>query len=70
MTQEQTNIIDQPELGRNALVNIEIAGKAYQVPEGITAIKALWYTGQEVVWGRGLPGRVLRSLRDVLSETG
>ena len=56
MTQEQTSIIDQPDLGGNALVNIEIAGKTYQVPEGITAIKALWYTGQEVVRGAGCLG--------------
>ena len=56
MTQEQTHIIDQPERGGNALVNIEIAGKPYQVPEGITAIKALWYTGQEVVRGAGCLG--------------
>ena len=56
MTQDQTNTIDQPDVRRNALVNIEIAGKPCQVPEGITAIKALWYTGQEVVRGAGCLG--------------
>ena len=32
---------------------VEIAGKAYDVPEGITIIKALWYTGHDVIRGAG-----------------
>ena len=38
------------------MVTIEIAGKKYEVPEGITVIKAMWYAGQEVVRGVGCLG--------------
>ena len=51
MAQEDTNVIDQPEVLRHKMVAIEISGKKYEVPEGITVIKALWHTGQEVVRG-------------------
>ena len=57
MAQEDTNVIDQPEVLRHKMVTIEISGKKYEVPEGITVIKALWHTG-------------LRSLRDLLSNQG
>ncbi len=38
--------IDQEEVLRPKMVTVEIAGKKYEVPEGITVIKALWYSGQ------------------------
>jgi len=50
------NIIDQEEVLRPKMVTVEIAGKPYEVPEGITVIKALWYTGQDVVRGIGCLG--------------
>jgi ferredoxin len=56
MAQEEANIIDQPAGYLGTLVTIDFAGKAYQVPEGMTAIKALWYVGQEVVRGAGCLG--------------
>ena len=56
MAQEDVNVIDQPEVLRHKMVTIEISGKKYEVPEGITVIKALWYTGQEVVRGAGCLG--------------
>ncbi len=56
MAQEDTNVIDQPEVLKPRMVTIEIAGKKYEVPEGITIIKALWYSGQEVVRGAGCLG--------------
>ncbi|MBD0315635.1 MAG: (2Fe-2S)-binding protein [Nitrospiraceae bacterium] len=56
MAHEDTNVIDQPEMVKPRLVTIEISGKKYEVPEGITVIKALWYTGQEVVRGAGCLG--------------
>ena len=56
MAQEDTNVIDQPEVMKPRMVSIEISGKKYDVPEGITVIKALWYTGQEVVRGAGCLG--------------
>ena len=56
MAQEDTNVIDQPEVLKPRMVTIEIAGKKYDVPEGITIIKALWYSGQEVVRGAGCLG--------------
>lgn len=40
------------------LINVEISGRQVQVPSGITAIKALWYTGQEVIHGVGCLGGV------------
>lgn len=50
------NVIDQAEILRPKMVTVEIAGKTYQVPEGITMIKALWYTGQDVIRGAGCLG--------------
>lgn len=50
------NVIDQEEVLRPKMVSVEIAGKTYQVPEGITIIKALWYIGQEVIHGAGCLG--------------
>ncbi|GJL56636.1 MAG: hypothetical protein NPIRA02_37680 [Nitrospirales bacterium] len=38
------------------MVRVEIEGKPFQVPAGITLIKALWYTGQEVIRGVGCLG--------------
>ena len=38
------------------LVTIEISGKTFQVPEGITLMKALWHTGHEVTRGAGCLG--------------
>ena len=48
--------IDQDEALRPKMVTVEIAGKKYEVPEGITVIKALWYSGQEVIRGAGCLG--------------
>lgn len=53
---DKQNLIDQEEVIRHRMVTVEIAGKTYQVPEGITVIKALWYTGQEVIRGIGCLG--------------
>jgi len=47
------NVIDQEEVLHPKMVMVEIAGKNYQVPEGITVVKALWYAGQEVTRGLG-----------------
>jgi succinate dehydrogenase/fumarate reductase-like Fe-S protein len=55
-TFDKQNVIDQEEVLRPKMVSVEIAGKTYQVPEGITVIKALWYTGQEVIRGAGCLG--------------
>jgi hypothetical protein len=61
MTQEQTNIIDQHEVLRNALANIDIAGKAYRVPEEITRLRRFGIPVRRSCRGRML-GRVLWSL--------
>jgi ferredoxin len=53
---DKDNVIDQEEVLRPKMVSVEIAGKKYQVPEGITVVKALWYTGQEVMRGIGCLG--------------
>jgi len=52
-TTDNQNVIDQPEVLKPRLVTIEISGKQYQVPEGVTVVKAMWYAGQEVVRGVG-----------------
>ena len=56
MAFDKQNVIDQEEVLRPQMVSVEIAGKTYQVPKGITMIKALWYTGQEVIRGAGCLG--------------
>ena len=38
MAQEDSNVIDQPEVMKPRMVSIEISGKKYEVPEGITAV--------------------------------
>lgn len=38
------------------MVTVEIAGKPFQVPAGVTLMKALWYTGHEVTRGAGCLG--------------
>ncbi len=38
------------------LITVEIRGKAYQVPSGITAINAFWYAGHNVIRGIGCLG--------------
>ena len=55
-TIDTQNVIDQDEVLRPKMVQVEMAGKVYQVPEGITVIKALWYAGQEVIRGVGCLG--------------
>jgi succinate dehydrogenase/fumarate reductase-like Fe-S protein len=55
-TFDTQNVIDQEEILRPKMVTVEIAGKTFQVPEGITVIRALWYTGQDVVRGVGCLG--------------
>jgi len=49
-------LLDQEEVLRPKMVTVEIAGKKHEVPEGITMIRALWYTGQEVYRGIGCLG--------------
>ena len=34
--EDKENVIDQPEVLRHKMVTVEIAGKKYEVPEGIT----------------------------------
>jgi len=40
------------------LVNVEIMGKRYQVPAGITLIQAMWHVGHEITRGIGCLGGV------------
>jgi succinate dehydrogenase/fumarate reductase-like Fe-S protein len=39
-------------------VPIEIMGRRYEVPEGITLVQAMWYTGHKIVRGIGCLGGV------------
>jgi len=38
------------------MVTVEIEGKPFQVPAGVTLIKAMWYAGKEVLRGAGCLG--------------
>ena len=40
------------------MVTVEIMGKECRVPEGLTMLQAMWYTGHEVVRGAGCLGGV------------
>ncbi|MDC4226198.1 MAG: 2Fe-2S iron-sulfur cluster-binding protein [Candidatus Manganitrophus sp.] len=52
------------------LVTVEIMGKKYQVPQGITLIQAMFHTGHQITRGIGCLGRRLRGLLDPLSDQG
>ncbi len=56
MTAENDNTLDQEHAQQPKMVTVEIDGKPHQVPAGITLMKALWYTGQEVTRGAGCLG--------------
>lgn len=49
-------VVGQEENLQPKMVTVEIAGKTHQVPAGITLMKALWYTGHEVIRGAGCLG--------------
>lgn len=53
---DKDKTIDQENALQPKMVRVEIDGKAYQVPAGITLMKALWYTGHEVTRGAGCLG--------------
>ena len=40
------------------MVTVEIMGKKHKVPQGITVIQAMWYTGHELIRGIGCLGGV------------
>jgi ferredoxin len=46
------------EVDEKKLITVEIMGKTYNVPEGLTMLQAMWYTGHEVVRGAGCLGGV------------
>jgi len=43
---------------RSSEVAIEIMGKAYQVPEGLTMLQAMWHTGHALTRGVGCLGGI------------
>ncbi len=53
-----------------ALLQIEIQGKAHRVPEGITAIQALWHAGHEMLKGVGCLGGVCGACTFTYSQKG
>ena len=53
---DKESTLDQEESLQPQMVTVEIEGKPFQVPAGITLMKALWYSGQEVVRGAGCLG--------------
>ena len=37
-------------------ISVEIMGQTYSIPEGLTMLRAMWYTGHEVIRGAGCLG--------------
>ena len=59
MTNETTKpqqFTEQASAIQPQMVTVEIEGKPYQVPAGITLMKAMWYAGKEVLRGAGCLG--------------
>ena len=46
------------EIDTQKQVTVEIMGKTYRVPEGLTMLQAMWHTGHEIVRGAGCLGGV------------
>lgn len=42
--------------GGRPIVTVEIGGEKHRVPDGVTVLQALWYTGQDVIKGAGCLG--------------
>ena len=38
------------------MITVEIMGKKYEVPDGLTMLRAMWYTGHDVIRGAGCLG--------------
>ncbi len=59
MTTESFNkaaAVNQEDALHPPMVTVEIDGKPFQVPAGVTLMKALWYTGHDVTRGAGCLG--------------
>jgi len=57
MTTDHATIPSPQETGQvPGFVTVEVMGKKYRVPAGITVIQALWYTGHEMIRGIGCLG--------------
>ena len=59
MTTESFNkaaAVSQEDALHPPMVTVEIDGKPFQVPAGVTLMKALWYTGHDVTRGAGCLG--------------
>ena len=55
-TLDKEHTLDQEENIQPRMVTVEIEGKRFQVPAGITLMKALWYSGKDVIRGAGCLG--------------
>ncbi len=53
---DKKGTVEQEDGLQPQMVTVEIEGKPHRVPAGITLIKALWYSGQEVIRGVGCLG--------------
>jgi hypothetical protein len=49
-------VVEQDQAIQPQMVTVEIEGKRFQVPAGITLMKAMWYTGKDVIRGAGCLG--------------
>jgi len=52
-----TERVNESTIGAHGrMIMVEIMGRPYSVPEGLTMLRAMWYTGHEVVRGAGCLG--------------
>jgi succinate dehydrogenase/fumarate reductase-like Fe-S protein len=52
-----TERVNESTIGaQKRMITVEIMGRPYSVPEGLTMLRAMWYTGHEIVRGAGCLG--------------
>jgi len=61
-------VVEQAKAGQK--VSVEIMGRRYDVPQGITLVQAMWYTGHHIVRGIGCLGGVCGACSTVYRKKG
>ena len=63
-------MVKQSQKEETKTVQVEIIGKTYHVPEGISVVQAYWYTGHELIRGIGCLGGVCGACSTVYRTPG